>query len=176
MICLIPTLEKWDLCFVNNTFLWNNPSPGDINPTNLPCLTFDLPSDTSDSRNSSCYLYFMFIFVMLSCLFLPALWWHAGKWLTSWLSCVWCFLVFLLLCLMVTRVECGTRFLIFAFFLTPILKFISMGWCMMLVFNPFLHDVHATLHSLCIIIWINFHVGTNVHRTKKLLVRSTSIV
>ena len=28
-------------------------SPGHINSTNLPCLTFVLPGDTSDSRNSS---------------------------------------------------------------------------------------------------------------------------
>ena len=36
----------------------------------------------------------MFIFVMLSCLFLAALWSPAGKGLTSWLSCVLCFHVF----------------------------------------------------------------------------------
>ena len=41
--------------------------------TNLPCLTSVLPGDTSDSRNSSCYLCFMFVFIMLSCLFLAAL-------------------------------------------------------------------------------------------------------
>ena len=41
-----------------------------------------------------CYQYFMFIFVMLSWLFLESLWLPAGKSLTSRLSCVWCFLVF----------------------------------------------------------------------------------
>ena len=35
-----------------------------------------------------CYLHFMFVFVMLSCLFLVALWSPAGKGLTSWLLCV----------------------------------------------------------------------------------------
>ena len=39
-----------------------------------------------------CYLCFMF--VMLYCLFNVALWSPAGKELTSWLSCVWCFVVF----------------------------------------------------------------------------------
>ena len=43
-----------------------------------------------------CYLCFMFVFVMLSCLFLAALWSPAGKGLTSWVlfvvfSCVWSF-------------------------------------------------------------------------------------
>ena len=41
------------------------------------------------------YLCFMFIFVMLSFLFLAALWLPAEKGLTSWLSCV---LYFLVLC------------------------------------------------------------------------------
>ena len=31
---------------------------------------------------------------MLSCLFNAALWSPAGKGLTSWLSCVWCFVTF----------------------------------------------------------------------------------
>ena len=41
-----------------------------------------------------CYLWIIFVFVMLSCLFLAALWSPAGKGLSPWLSCVWCFLVF----------------------------------------------------------------------------------
>ena len=32
-----------------------------------------------------------FVFVMLSCLLIAALWSPAGKGLASWLSCVWCF-------------------------------------------------------------------------------------
>ena len=39
------------------------------------------------------YLCVMFVFVVLSCLFLVALWSPAGKRLTFWLSCVLCFLV-----------------------------------------------------------------------------------
>ena len=38
--------------------------------------------------NPLCYLCFMFIFVMLSCLFLAALCSPAGKGLTSWFSCM----------------------------------------------------------------------------------------
>ena len=41
-----------------------------------------------------CYLCFMFLFGMLSCLFLAALLLPAGKGLTSWISCLLCFLVF----------------------------------------------------------------------------------
>ena len=66
-----------------------------------------------------CYLCSMS--VMLSCLFIAAFWSCAGKGLTSWLSCMWCFLVFLSLSHVVSWVRCGTwlyRFLIFAFFLT----------------------------------------------------------
>ena len=68
-----------------------------------------------------CYLCFTFVFIILSCLFLAALWSPAEKWLTSWLSWVWCFLVFFSLSHIVSRVRCGTwlyRSLIFAFFLT----------------------------------------------------------
>ena len=41
------------------------------------------------------YLCFMFVFVMLACLFLTVLWSPAGKGLTSLLSNVSCVLVFL---------------------------------------------------------------------------------
>ena len=46
-------------------------------------------------------LLFPIFFVMLSCLFLAALWSPGGKGLTSWLSCVLCFIVFcsFLICL-----------------------------------------------------------------------------
>ena len=47
----------------------------------------------------------------------------AGNGLTSWLSCIWCFIVFLSLSNVVSWVKCGAwlyRFLIFAFFLTLI--------------------------------------------------------
>ena len=40
--------------------------------------------------NPFCYLCFMYVFVMLSFLFLATLWLLAGNWLTS---CVLCFLV-----------------------------------------------------------------------------------
>ena len=36
----------------------------------------------------------MLVYVVLLCLFLAALWSPAGKGLTSWLSCMLCFLVF----------------------------------------------------------------------------------
>ena len=36
----------------------------------------------------------MFVYVVLSCLFLVALWSPAGKGLTSWLSCLLCFYTF----------------------------------------------------------------------------------
>ena len=48
-----------------------------------------------------CYLCFMLVIVMPSCLFLAALWSPAG--LASWLSCAWCFL-FLSLFHMLPRV------------------------------------------------------------------------
>ena len=39
------------------------------------------------------FCYLCFVSVMLSYLFIAALWSPAGKGLTSWLSCMWCFLV-----------------------------------------------------------------------------------
>ena len=59
-------------------------------------------------------------FLMLSRMFIPALWLPAGKGLTSWLLLVM-FIVILLLSHLVSWVKCGTclyRFLIFAVFLT----------------------------------------------------------
>ena len=67
------------------------------------------------------FCYLCFEFVMLSCLFIAALWSSAVKRLTSWLSCMWCFLVFLSLYHVVSWVRCETwlyRFMIFTFLLT----------------------------------------------------------
>ena len=60
------------------------------------------------------FCHLCFIFVMLSCLFLAALRSPAGNVLTSWLSCVLCFLVFLSPYHMVFWARLY-RFLIFAF-------------------------------------------------------------
>ena len=38
------------------------------------------------------FLFLCFVSAMLSCLFITALWSPAGKGLTSWFSCVSCFL------------------------------------------------------------------------------------
>ena len=38
--------------------------------------------------------YLRFVFIMHSCLFNAALWSPAGEGLTSWLSCVWCIVVY----------------------------------------------------------------------------------
>ena len=40
------------------------------------------------------FSYLFFVFVMLFCLFIAAFWSTAVKGLTSWLSCMSCFLVF----------------------------------------------------------------------------------
>ena len=54
------------------------------------------------------FTFHVFVFVMLSCLFLAALWSPAEIWLTSWFSCVLCFHVFLSLSHIMSRVRCGT--------------------------------------------------------------------
>ena len=41
------------------------------------------------------FCYLCFVLVMFSCLFIAALWLPAGKGLISWLSCMYCFIVFL---------------------------------------------------------------------------------
>ena len=51
-------------------------------------------TDCASFVDHLCYLCLMF--VMLSCLFIAALWSHEGKWLTSWLLFVM-FIVILLL-------------------------------------------------------------------------------
>ena len=66
-----------------------------------------------------CYLCFMYI--MFSCLIFATLWSPAGKGLPSWLSCMWCLLVFGSLSHVESVVRCCTwlyRILICAFFLT----------------------------------------------------------
>ena len=40
------------------------------------------------------FCYLCFVFIMLSCLFIAALWSPAGKGLTSWLPGVWCYVLF----------------------------------------------------------------------------------
>ena len=40
------------------------------------------------------FCYLRFVFVMLSCLLIAALWSPAGKGLASWPSCMLCFIVF----------------------------------------------------------------------------------
>ena len=54
------------------------------------------------------HLHFLcLVFLILSCLFIAALWSPAGKGLTSWLMLVM-FIVFLLLSHVVFSVRCGT--------------------------------------------------------------------
>ena len=70
-------------------------------------------------------LFLLFVFnVVLSCLFLAALWSPAGKELTSWFSCRCCFNVFLSISHKVSwlGVVFVYGFLIFSFFLTFFLK------------------------------------------------------
>ena len=65
-------------------------------------------------------MFLCLVFLMLSCLYIAALWSPAGKGLASWLLLVM-LIVFLLLSRVVSWVRCGTgiyRFLIFAVFLT----------------------------------------------------------
>ena len=54
------------------------------------------------------FSYLCFVFVMLSCLLIAALWSPAGKGLTSWLSYMLCFSVFLSLFHVESWVSCGT--------------------------------------------------------------------
>ena len=64
-----------------------------------------------------------FVFVLFSWLFIVALWSSAGKGLTSWLSFICCFIVYVSLSHVVSFQGYGARlyqFLIFAFFLTYI--------------------------------------------------------
>ena len=76
-----------------------------------------------------CVSFLLFVFrVILSCLSIAALWSPAGKRLTYWLSCVWCFLVFLSLSHVVSWVWCGIWlywFLILDFFL-PLINWLSL--------------------------------------------------
>ena len=54
-----------------------------------------------------CYNFCFMFFDMPSCLLVAALCSPAGKGLASWLSCEFCFLVFLSLPHMTSRVRCG---------------------------------------------------------------------
>ena len=58
------------------------------------------------------FCYLCLVFVMLSCLFMAALWSPARKWLASWLSCMLCFIMFLSLSHVVsvrTHTKCGIK-------------------------------------------------------------------
>ena len=69
-----------------------------------------------------CGSFLLFVFrIILYCLFLAALWSSAGKGLSSWLSCMWRFLVFYVTSPYCGWVRCGIGlygFLVFAFVLT----------------------------------------------------------
>ena len=65
-------------------------------------IFFNWPFKGGASFVDHFYLCFVSVFVILSCLFLTSLWSPAGKGLTSWLSCVLCFPVFLSLSHMVS--------------------------------------------------------------------------
>ena len=54
------------------------------------------------------FCYLCYVFVMLSCLFVAALWSPARKGLVSWLSRMLCFIVFLSVSNVVSWVSCGT--------------------------------------------------------------------
>ena len=72
-----------------------------------------------------------------SCLLLVALWSPpAEKELTCWLACACCFLVFLSLYRMVSRVRCGTwlyRFLILDFYFTSMVCFLCHANCSVII-------------------------------------------
>ena len=79
-------------------------------------ITFLLAAPRQCFFCESLHLYFVLV-----CLFLAAVWSPAGKGLTYWLSCMWCFLFFLSLSHMVSWIRCGIwlyQFLIFPVFLT----------------------------------------------------------
>ena len=121
----------------------------------------------------ACFLLFVFhvSFCLLSFLFLVALQLPAGRRLASWLSCVLCFLVFLLLSHVQCKVRCASwlyQFLIFAFIFT--LKNKVLVLC--------IWEKVKTLMSLhiCAISWIDaspccilsvFHISNS--QEKKLL-------
>ena len=68
------------------------------------------------------FCYLCFVSVMLSCLFIAAMWSPAGKGLTSWLLCVRCFLVFLSHSHVVSWVRCYLVVLIPDLSLLPYFK------------------------------------------------------
>ena len=74
--------------------IWIKCEVGTIKHVLSPTVYFYWPLQGDASFvDPFCYLRFVFVFGVLSCLFLTAEWSHAGKGLTSRLSCVWCFFV-----------------------------------------------------------------------------------
>ena len=76
------------------------------------------------------WILFVIYVLCLSCCYVYSLQHCVPAWkgLTSWHSCMWCFLVFLSLSHVVSWVRCGTWFywfLIFALFLTLMIRFLS---------------------------------------------------
>ena len=60
----------------------------------LHCLSKDPFKGGASFVDHFCYLWLSYVLVFSSCLLIVALWSPAGKGLTSWLSCGWCFIVF----------------------------------------------------------------------------------
>ena len=79
----------------------------------MPLQLFQSWGHNNANSISNSIIFFAFVFVILSCLFLVALRSPAGKGLTSWLSFVLCFLVFyhVPICVLIhtkTKGEVGT--------------------------------------------------------------------
>ena len=71
-------------------------------------------------------LYFVFVFVILSCLFLEALWSPAGEGLTSWRSCMRCFLV---ICYFPFIVLCKVWYLILSIAELCLIPYLNQDLC-----------------------------------------------
>ena len=85
------------------------------------------------SERSFLCVCFAFVFIILSCMFIAVLWSPAGKRMTSWLSCVWCFLVFSHFLTLVSRVRCGTWLYRFLILPSSILLLKLPSWCLVSV-------------------------------------------
>ena len=86
--------------------IWTKGGVGAVKPVRPSSKIFLL---TVPRRYFFCgsFVFLCLLFLMLSSLFIAALWSPAGKWLTSWLLLVM-FIVFLLLSYVVSWVKCGT--------------------------------------------------------------------
>ena len=147
--CLL-LLPLWEsvivLCFVARCFVsllvlqssWLGRESWLLGLICLPGVPWWLSGSSSQCHRVVCGLWLWYFLIILSYYFS---WSPAGKGLTFWHSCMWCFLVFMSLSRVVSCVRCDTWFYIFLIFPSSLIGSESCKQCFLNIPNSAFNQV-----------------------------------